>query len=493
MLAPDALLQNRYLIIRPIGKGGMGAVYEARDQRLGNTIALKETFFEDELLRKAFEREARLLAGLRHPALPRVIDHFTEGAGQFLVMEFIPGSDLEEMFKEKGGPFPLNDVMKWADQLLDALDYLHTQETPIIHRDIKPQNLKLAARGQIILLDFGLAKGSAAGMSQASATGSIFGYTPTYAPLEQVHGAGTDPRSDLYSLAATLYHLLTGAKPPDALARASAVIGGQPDPIRPANELNPQISPAIAGVLAKAMSIHGDGRPATAEAMRRELSQAAQTVSPSTSSSTQATVIIPPQVADSAVRTFETAKGSDATTIDVPSGGTVAQTNTATVIEEDHREGQREETPAPVVASSPAPVIQTPAPPSVESRSLPAPPPPKSNRLILLAGGIALLLVAGIVIYSMTGGFSSDTSRQASNNAIVAANQNQATPSPAKAAKSAEAAPVEKRKETTQQQSSSAGAASTDNATDRRAVLPRPAAGQRPEPIRERLRPKPKQ
>lgn len=488
MLAPDALLQNRYLIIRPIGKGGMGAVYEARDQRLGNTIALKETFFEDELLRKAFEREARLLAGLRHPALPRVIDHFTEGAGQFLVMEFIPGSDLEEMFKEKGGPFPLKDVMKWADQLLDALDYLHTQETPIIHRDIKPQNLKLAARGQIILLDFGLAKGSAAGMSQASAAGSIFGYTPTYAPLEQVHGAGTDPRSDLYSLAATLYHLLTGVKPPDALARASAVIGGQPDPIRPANELNPQVSGAVAGVLAKAMSIHGDGRPATAEEMRRELSEAAQTVSPSTSSSTQATVIIPPQAADSAPRTFETAKGSDATTIDVPSGETVAKTSTATVIEEDQRDVQREETPARVVAP-PAPVIQTPLPPPAESRSLPAP-PPKSNRLILFAGGVALLLVAGIVIYSMTGGFSSDTSRQASNNAVVA-NQNQATQSPAKAAKPAEAASSEKRKETTTQPSS-AGAASTDNnATDRRAVLPRPAAGQRAAPIRERLRPRP--
>lgn len=145
MLAPDALLQNRYLILRPIGKGGMGAVYLAKDERLGNTIALKETFFEDELLRKAFEREARLLAGLRHPALPRVIDHFTEETGQFLVMEFIPGDDLEEMFKEQGGPFPLSDVLRWADQLLDALDYLHTQEPPIIHRDIKPQQQAGAA------------------------------------------------------------------------------------------------------------------------------------------------------------------------------------------------------------------------------------------------------------------------------------------------------------------------------------------------------------
>jgi serine/threonine protein kinase len=276
MLAPDALLQNRYLVLRPVGKGDMGAGYLARDERLGNTIALKETFFEEERLRKAFEREARLLASLRHPALPRVFDHFTEEGGQFLVMESIPGDDLEEMFKARGGPFPLSDVLKWGDQLLDALDYLHTQEPPVIHRDIKPQNLKLAARGQIILLDFGLAKGSAAGMTRMGPPDSIFGYTPTYAPLEQIHGTGTDPRTDLYSLAATLYHLLTGATPPHALTRASAVLGGQSDPLRPARELNPQVPSSVGAVLHQAMALHADQRPASAEEMRRRLREAAQ-------------------------------------------------------------------------------------------------------------------------------------------------------------------------------------------------------------------------
>ena len=120
MLAPDTLLQNRYLVVRPIGKGGMGAVYLAKDQRLRSTVALKETFFEDEHLRKAFEREAALLANLRHSALPRVIDHFNEDQGQFLVMEFIPGEDLEEMFKSRGGAFSQTEVLGWADQLLDA-------------------------------------------------------------------------------------------------------------------------------------------------------------------------------------------------------------------------------------------------------------------------------------------------------------------------------------------------------------------------------------
>ena len=121
----------------------MGAVYEAIDERLDATVALKETFFADERLRKQFEREARLLARMHHPALPRVSDHFGEGEGQFLVMQFITGDDLARMLTVKQGPFPPDQVLIWADQLLDALDYLHTQDPQIIHRDIKPQNLKL--------------------------------------------------------------------------------------------------------------------------------------------------------------------------------------------------------------------------------------------------------------------------------------------------------------------------------------------------------------
>src|SRR4029434_4340476 len=159
MLAPETVLQNRYRIIRLLGQGGMGAVYEAIDQRLDTTVALKETLFSDERLRKQFEREARLLARLHHPALPRVSAHFSEGHVQCLVMQYIPGDDLSEMMARKRGPFPANQVLTWADQLLDALDYLHTQDPQIVHRDIKPQNLKLTSRGQIILLDFGLAKG----------------------------------------------------------------------------------------------------------------------------------------------------------------------------------------------------------------------------------------------------------------------------------------------------------------------------------------------
>lgn len=275
MLSPETVLQGRYRVVRQLGQGGMGAVYEAVDLRLDTVVALKETLFTDEKLRKQFEREARLLARLHHQALPRVSDHFTEGEGQFLVMQYIPGEDLFEMQTRRQSAFPQSEVLRWADQLCDALDYLHTQDPQIIHRDIKPQNLKLTARGQVILLDFGLAKGSAGQLTAVTTSASIFGYTPNYAPLEQVQGLGTDARSDIYSLAATLYHLLTNVKPPDALTRAGAVVNGMEDPLAPADSVAPQVSPAVAHVLAVAMSQKRDDRYESAQMMREALNSAA--------------------------------------------------------------------------------------------------------------------------------------------------------------------------------------------------------------------------
>ena len=254
----------------------MGAVYEAVDERLDTIVALKETLFTDEKLRKQFEREARLLARLHHQALPRVSDHFNEDEGQFLVMQYVAGEDLAAMLTARNGPFPEDEVIRWADQLCDALDYLHTQDPQIIHRDIKPQNLKLTARGQIVLLDFGLAKGSAGQLTAVTTSASIFGYTPNYAPLEQVQGMGTDARSDIYSLAATLFHLVTNVKPPDALSRAAAVVNGEPDPLPPANLICANVSPSFANVLAKAMSLKRDDRFASASAMRDSLHVAAE-------------------------------------------------------------------------------------------------------------------------------------------------------------------------------------------------------------------------
>ncbi len=243
-MSPGTLVQNRYRLVRLIGQGKMGAVYEAFDEHLAQTIALKQTLTSGESFSKAFEGEAKMLAGLRHPVLPIVIDHFTNDLGQFMVMDYIPGKDLGDLMRQRDDPFSVQAVLKWADQILHALEYLHRQQPPIIHRDIKPQNLKLTAEGQIILLDFGLAKGRttlerrdyqlprarkllsqvAEGDEQEEleAATDMFGFTRQYAPLEQIQGTGTDPRSDIYALSATLYHLLTGAPPVEALKRLQA-------------------------------------------------------------------------------------------------------------------------------------------------------------------------------------------------------------------------------------------------------------------------------
>src|SRR5215212_2052834 len=257
MLTTDTILQGRYRIIRPLGRGGMGAVYEAADNRLSRNVALKETLVETDELRRAFEREARLLANLRHPALPKVLDHYSEGAGLFLVMEYIPGDDLGLMLEREGANFFPAEVMRWADQLLDALEYLHGLDPPVLHRDIKPANLKLISRSHIVLLDFGLAKGSAGQMTSMGSE-SLLGYSPNYSSLEQMQGTGTDARSDLYSVGATLYHLLAGVRPPDALTRATAVVNGQNDPLQPARELNKAVEAHVSAALMRAMALNID-------------------------------------------------------------------------------------------------------------------------------------------------------------------------------------------------------------------------------------------
>ncbi|NJM05989.1 serine/threonine protein kinase [Candidatus Gracilibacteria bacterium] len=212
-LVPNTTVHDRYIVRRTIGQGGMGAVYEASDERLGNTVALKQMLLSGPQFSTAFQREARLLAGLRHASLPKVTDYFTDAHGQFLVMEYIPGSDLGSLLGQRGRPFAVAEVLDWADQILQALEYLHCQQPPIVHRDIKPQNLKMTPGGDIVLLDFGLAKGMGGLGSQVATTASLFGYTPNYAPLEQIQGSGTGPASDLYALGATLHHLLTGTPP----------------------------------------------------------------------------------------------------------------------------------------------------------------------------------------------------------------------------------------------------------------------------------------
>ncbi|HUR99780.1 MAG TPA: protein kinase [Pyrinomonadaceae bacterium] len=276
-LAQNTLIQNRYLVVHLIGKGGMGEVYLAVDQRLGSAVALKRTFFAgDEMLANAFEREARTLARMRHPVLPKVSDHFGEGEEQYLVMEHISGDDLAKRLEAAQKPFPVSWVMFWADQLLDALSYLHSHEPPIIHRDIKPQNLKLTDENHIILLDFGLSKTSTGqtNISSTGSTGSVVGYTPHYAPMEQIRGIGTNPRSDIYSLSATLYQLMTNVVPADALSRADTMLNGLADPIEQPHALNPEVPTAVSEVILKGMEVSQEKRFGNARDMQKALRRA---------------------------------------------------------------------------------------------------------------------------------------------------------------------------------------------------------------------------
>ena len=272
MVEEGTILQKRYHVEKQIGQGGMGAVFVATDERFGSTVAIKETLFADEHFKKAFKREARLLNSLKHSALPKVSDHFIENNSQYIVMEYIGGDDLFEMIEKTGEAFQVEEVLTWTNQLLDALEYLHGQKNPVIHRDIKPQNLKLTSHGQIVLLDFGLAKGNPTDANHQTNANSIFGYSRNYASLEQIQGTGTDPRSDLYSLAATVYHLITGKPPADALTRVMMVLNEERDPFQPANEISELVPRHLSDALLVAMALNANQRPQTAGEMRQIIS-----------------------------------------------------------------------------------------------------------------------------------------------------------------------------------------------------------------------------
>jgi formylglycine-generating enzyme required for sulfatase activity/predicted Ser/Thr protein kinase len=272
MPSPDTILQNRYRIVRQLGRGGVGVVYEALDMRVNAVVALKETqLAKDDKARREFNREAGLLANLQHSSLPKVMDYFIEGEGEYLVMEFIPGYDLLEMLTRRGAPFHVQTVLRWADTILSVLEFLHRREPPILHRDIKPANLKLTKEEELYLIDFGLAKGSAGQMPTMMTSRSMQGYTPVYSPLEQILGQGTEPRSDLYALGATLYHLLTNTVPADSPTRYAQLEEGKPDPLLSIQTLNPQVPSAVAAIVHQAMALRRRDRPESASAMRAAL------------------------------------------------------------------------------------------------------------------------------------------------------------------------------------------------------------------------------
>lgn len=263
-LEKDTLIQNRYRIVEILGQGGMGSVYRAVDENLGIAMALKENLFTTDEYARQFRLEAVILANLRHPNLPRVSDHFVVGdQGQYLVMDFIEGEDLRFRM-ERLGMLTEDDAVHIGAAICDALAYLHTRKPPILHRDIKPGNVKITPDGHIFLVDFGLAKVYQSA-SQATTTGAR-AMTPGYSPPEQYGTARTDPRTDVYSLGATLYAALSGVIPEDGLARA--MDNAQLTPLR---KRNSKVSRKLAATIEKAMAVDPSDRFQTAEEFKKAL------------------------------------------------------------------------------------------------------------------------------------------------------------------------------------------------------------------------------
>lgn len=250
----DLLHHNRYRVAGLVGGGGFGAVYEAEDLNLsGKRVALKENLLITPQAREQFKAEALLLAQLHHKHLPRVTDYFERpGGGQYMVMDFIAGRSLQSVLEARGGPLAEAEVLPWIRQVADALDFLHTQTPPVIHRDVKPSNIILTPKGDVMLVDFGIAKAQS-GQTAPGAKGATAGY----APPEQYDGT-TEPRSDVYALGATLYALLTGEAPPRSTERSAGSVD-----LRPPRQLNPSLSRDTSAAILWAMRLRIEERPAS--------------------------------------------------------------------------------------------------------------------------------------------------------------------------------------------------------------------------------------
>lgn len=279
LLENGTVLRNRYEIVQLVGQGGMGAVYRANDLRLdGRICAVKEIL--PALLGNAlpgdpsleqtveqFYQEASTLARLDHPNLPKVSDYFSEDGREYLVMDFVAGRDLQEILSEAkrlDKRLTESQVLGWADQLLDALAYMHSQEPPVLHRDIKPGNIKVTPQGRVKLVDFGLVKVLQPDDSRTVTVVQGRG-TAAYTPLEQYGGDSghTDIRSDIYSVGATLYHLLAGSPPQDAKERFL-----RPGSLVPLRQLNPGVSARTERAIFGCLAMHPDERPHSIQAFR---------------------------------------------------------------------------------------------------------------------------------------------------------------------------------------------------------------------------------
>jgi serine/threonine protein kinase len=263
LYTPGTLIGQRYRITRLLGSGGMSAAYEACDSACDMPVALKQNGLPRH--RAAWAKAARQLADVDHPNLPRVENLIDMGDAQFLVMEYIGGSDLEELLQAGFTP-ATDDVLDWADQLLDALACLHQRRPAIVHRAVRPNHLKLTARGRVILLDARL-------LPDDAGSAAARRVDPYVAP-EVSRGGRLDVLSDIYGLAATLYRLLSGIPPVDAASRREIVSQKIADPLQPIHETATQVPLAVGAALHMGMALDPRERPQTAAHFQSLLRQA---------------------------------------------------------------------------------------------------------------------------------------------------------------------------------------------------------------------------
>lgn len=242
---PPRILRNRYRIEGLIDQGGFGAIYKARDLHNRNRVcAVKENLDNSSPAQQQFQLEAQLLRKLDHPNLPKVFDDFIEPNGQqYLVMDFIAGEDLRAMVK-RTGPLQESQMLAWIMQICDALTYLHSQS--VIHRDVKPANIRITPTGKAVLVDFGIAK--IYDPTRPTTIGAR-GVTPGFSPPEQYSRGKTDARSDVYALGATLYAVLTGQEPTESVQRTMGTV------LAPPRSLNPALSVGMEKAILRAMEI----------------------------------------------------------------------------------------------------------------------------------------------------------------------------------------------------------------------------------------------
>ncbi|MGB8646374.1 MAG: protein kinase [Anaerolineae bacterium] len=256
-------MDNRYKIVKQLGKGGFGAVYLALDTRLtGVRVAVKENFETSPESQEQFRIEARVLSTLHHTSLPTVSDLIEVNGQQFLIMDFVEGQDLENIVKSRGR-LTEAEVLPWLIQVCDALAYLHKQSPPVVHRDIKPPNIRIRSDNCAVLVDFGIAKFYRPTQKTIPGARAV---SPGFSPLEQYGGGTTDPRSDIYALGATMYFVFTGIIPPPATERSN-----NPSLMRAPRQLNASLSPQMESLILRAMAIKPDQRFPSAAILQQAL------------------------------------------------------------------------------------------------------------------------------------------------------------------------------------------------------------------------------